>query len=69
MANGQGYTPVLVWRIGSVMYKTINMEMLKCICGKETAMCMAIDCWAVIDGVYYCLDCQKKHKVGWYELK
>ena len=38
-------------------------------CKIETAFCFAIDVWAMIDNENYCLDCQEKYKVNYYEPK
>jgi len=47
---------------------TIVIDYIKCDkCLKETQLACAIDCWCIINGDNYCLDCQKKYKVGFYK--
>jgi len=51
-------------------HKKRESEMSTCSkCGVKTPFVMTLDNWAIIDGEDYCRNCQKKHKVGWYEPK
>jgi hypothetical protein len=44
------------------------IEYIKCDkCGFETPVSCAIDNWCIIDKESYCIKCQKKYRVGWYE--
>lgn len=38
-------------------------------CATEAPICMLIDSWIVIDNKYYCMNCQKDKKIGFYEKK
>ena len=43
---------------------------IKCdVCDVEAKIWSAIDVWATVDGKNYCLKCQKKNKLGWFEKK
>jgi hypothetical protein len=61
-----------------VAYQKLNEELkqlnpiklYKCTkCGVEEPIWCIIDNWCIIDGENYCIKCQEKYKVGWYEPK
>ena len=50
--------------------KTIHMQNDISICDKCKKVAKpweTIDCWSIVDGENYCLECSKEYKVGWYE--